>query len=174
MPEQANTTTQPLIVMGVQGCGKSTIGIALASAFGYEFRDGDDLHSDEAKAKMAAGIPLNDQDREPWLDRIGATIAQSTAGGTTLVVACSALKRTYRDALRAHSPELVFVHLDGTQELIAGRINARNHEFMPASLLDSQFATLERLGQDERGIVVNVADAPEQIVAEVAQQLRDV
>lgn len=172
MPQQPTFAYPPLVVMGVQGCGKSTIGLALAEAFGLHFQDGDDLHTPEAKAKMAASIPLNDQDRAPWLARIGQLIASSAEQGKTLVVACSALKVAYRDTLRADNPELVFVHLDGSQDLIAQRIGARNHEFMPASLLDSQFATLERLGAGERGIVVNLEDAPHDIVSAVQQRLR--
>lgn len=150
----------PLVVMGVSGSGKSTVGKLLASALGLAFVDGDDLHPAENKKKMAAGIALNDADRVPWLDAIGAVLAQGP-----VVVACSALRRVYRDRLRAQVPELRLVYLWGTTELLRERISGRSHAFMPATLLDSQLATLEEPEEDERALWIDVALAPDEIVA---------
>lgn len=163
----------PLIVMGVSGSGKSTIGAALAAAFGVEFIDGDDLHPSANKAKMAAGQPLNDEDRAPWLEIIALRIGAELAAGHPIVVACSALKRRYRDQLTAYAPETVFVHLAGSPDLIAERQLGRRHEYMPNSLLASQFGTLEPLEADERGIIVDVAKAPEAIVEVVRRRLAE-
>lgn len=162
---------RPIVVMGVQGSGKSTIGVLLAQKLGFIFVDGDDLHSPEAKAKMAGGNPLNDQDRAPWLDRIGDTINEHAGHGRTLVVACSALKKTYRNRLRSTTPELVFVHLEGQQGLVAERLSHRNHEYMPPTLLDSQFETLEPLSEDEAGFAVDVTQAPNEVVEQISSQL---
>lgn len=159
----------PLIIMGVQGTGKSTVGRALAERLGLAFIDGDDLHPAANKEKMASGTPLTDDDRAPWLDAIGRTIATERAKGMTCAIVCSALKRCYRDQLRSYAPDLTFVHLAGSQDLIASRIAHRHHEYMPASLLDSQFATLEQLGDDEAGIIASIEpparDVVENIVA---------
>lgn len=163
----------PLIVMGVSGSGKSTIGAALADAFGIEFIDGDDLHPSANKAKMAAGQPLDDEDRAPWLEIIALRIGAEFAAGAPIVVACSALKRRYRDQLTAHAPETVFVHLAGSRELIAERQRGRRHEYMPNSLLASQFGTLEPLGADERGIVIDVSRDPAAIVDDVRRRLAE-
>ena len=129
-----------IVVMGVSGSGKTTVGERLAEALGAEFIDGDDLHSDEARAKMKAGGALTDEDRWPWLDRIGATLAR----GPRVIIACSALRRVYRDRLRAAAgPELRFVYLDAKPEAMRERVARRKGHYMPASLVDSQFATLE-------------------------------
>ncbi|TFD28195.1 gluconokinase [Cryobacterium lyxosi] len=150
--------------MGVQGCGKSTVGLALAQARGVRFLDGDDLHSVGARTKMASGHPLTDEDRLPWLTRIAETIANAVAQGEPVVVACSALKRSYRDLLRVFVPTLVFAELYGSRELIAERLTHRNHEYMPPGLLDSQFATLEPLAADEAGLRVDLIHTPDELV----------
>jgi len=129
-----------VVVMGVSGSGKTTVGRRLAEAMGAEFIDGDDLHSDAARAKMAAGGALTDDDRWPWLDRVGAALAR----GPRVIVACSALRRAYRDRLRAAAgPSLRFVYLDADIETMRARVARRKGHYMPASLVDSQFATLE-------------------------------
>lgn len=150
----------PIAVMGVSGSGKSTVGSLLAAELKLSFVDGDDLHPPENKKKMAAGVALNDADRVPWLDAIAAVLARGS-----VVVACSALKRRYRDRLRAGAPELRLIYLQGTPELLAERLSARQHEFMPAKLLDSQLATLEEPGSDEGALAVDVALAPGEIVS---------
>lgn len=157
-----------IVVMGVEGCGKSTVGAALARRLGVVFIEGDDLQPPENVARMAAGQPLSDADRAPWLRAVGERLASERTGA---VAACSALKRAYRDTLREFVPGAYFVLLTGSASLIASRVAARHHAYMPASLLPSQFAILETLEQDERGIVVDVALAPDAIVEQVVQAL---
>jgi carbohydrate kinase (thermoresistant glucokinase family) len=158
-----------VIAMGVSGSGKSTVGALLAEQLGGEFLDGDDLHPAANVEKMAAGIPLDDQDREPWLREIGARMAAATG---TMVIGCSALKRSYRDIIRAAAPDTAFVHMRGSRELLAERMAARPGHFMPLSLLDSQLATLEELEPDERGAAFDVSEPPAQIAREAAEWLR--
>ena len=158
-----------VIAMGVAGSGKSTVGALLARELGGDFLDGDELHPPSNVAKMSAGIPLDDADREPWLREIGARMA---AAPGTMVIGCSALKRAYRDIIRAAAPDTVFVHLRGTRELLAARMAARPDHFMPVSLLDSQLATLEELGPDERGAAFDIAEPPQRIAKEAAAWLR--
>ncbi|MGO4146880.1 gluconokinase, GntK/IdnK-type [Paenarthrobacter sp. YAF11_1] len=153
-----------IVVMGVAGCGKSTVGAALAERLGAGFLDGDSLHPQANIDKMAAGTPLNDDDRAPWLAEIGRRFP---ASNSALVIACSALKRSYRDIIRSADPSVVFVHLHGTRELLNARMSARPGHFMPASLLDSQLATLQPLEDDEAGIVVDIASPVEDIVNDV-------
>lgn len=155
-----------IVVMGVQGIGKTTTGRMLASRLGVPFTDGDSLHPARNVALMAAGTPLDDADREPWLRLVGDTIASHAATGG-VVVACSALKRAYRDTLRAHAPSLYIVEPWGPIELIASRIAARSHEYMPPTLLQSQYDTLEPLEPDERGIRVSVEQSPDDVVEEI-------
>lgn len=160
-------THAPLVVMGVSGAGKSTVAAALAERLGGEYLDADDLHSDEARAKMAAGIPLDDDDRWPWLDRVAARLA---VGDARPVIACSALRRRYRDRLRTGA-DPVFVHLDGAPEVLARRMGARVGHFMPTGLLASQLATLEPLEADEPGFAVDIDDTPDGILATILLRL---
>ena len=144
--------------MGVSGSGKSTIAGVLHGRLGWRFVEGDDLHPAENVAKMAAGHPLDDADREPWLRCVRAHIDDTVAAGRPGLVTCSALKRHYRDELR--DPHVVFVYLHGSRELLLGRLGARHGHFMPATLLDSQLADLEPPGPDEQAITVDVAASP--------------
>lgn len=162
MPQPAPHADVPIVVMGVQGSGKTTIGTLLATAAGRSFLDGDTLHSAANRAKMAAGTPLTDEDRRPWLDEVGRVL-----GSGPLVVGCSALRRRYRDQLRSHAPDAVMVHASGSTELLRARVGVRVHEYMPPTLLDSQLATLEPLAEDEAGLVVDIAETPQEIVTRV-------
>lgn len=166
-----NPITRPplqIVVMGVSGCGKTSIGTLLASTLGLEFTDGDDLHPLANKEKMAGGIPLDDEDRWPWLDRVGQAL--NMPGGA--VVACSALKRIYRERILDAAPKAIFVHLLGDRDLLLRRLNNRANHFMPPSLLDSQLETLEPLASDEAGAVVEVAGSETEILNAVLTQLR--
>jgi gluconokinase len=154
--------------MGVSGSGKSTLGAHLASILGWPFLEGDSLHPPENIAKMAAGLPLDDDDRWSWLAAIAAWIDERRTTGEAGVVACSALKRTYRDLLRGGRPEVTIVFLDGSFELIAGRLAGRPDHFMPAALLASQFAALEPPAPDEGAITV---DARLPVAEQLAQVL---
>jgi gluconokinase len=160
---------QRWVVMGVSGCGKSEIGRLLAARLGVPHFEGDEDHSPVNIAKMAAGIPLADADRHGWLLLLQARLRDAAARGAGLVLSCSALKRRYRDLLRAGDPQLYFVHLDGARALIAERMQARPGHFMPVSLLDSQLRDLEPLQQDERGVRVDIALPPAQLVQQVMQ-----
>ena len=151
----------PLVVMGVSGAGKTTIARMLAVELGVPFIDADDLHSDEARAKMAAGHPLVDADRWPWLERV----AEAAEHAGDVVVACSALKRAYRDLLRAGAPGVRFVQLDVSRAELERRLRQRHDHFMPPALLDSQIATLEPLGSDEPGVRVDADPEPAAIVS---------
>lgn len=166
-----NTDHPPLVVMGVSGCGKSTIGSLLGERLGIWFFDGDDFHPPANKAKMASGTPLDDDDRAPWLAEIGAALAVQAGGIGSRIIACSALKRTYRDLLRGFAPDLVFIHLSGEAATISGRLSSRAHEYMPSSLLASQLATLEPLGADEAHVVADILDEPERMVDRIVRQL---
>ncbi|MFD9816684.1 gluconokinase [Streptomyces sp. NPDC059080] len=166
------STPHVIVVMGVAGTGKTTIGPLVAEALGVPYAEGDAFHPPANIAKMTAGTPLDDADRGPWLDAIGAWAHERAGRGG--VVSCSALKRGYRDRLRAAAPEVVFLHLTGDRALIERRMAERKGHFMPAALLDSQFATLEPLGGDERGVAVDVSGTPEEIAARAADALRAV
>lgn len=160
-----------LVVMGVSGSGKSTISDRLAGRLGWRYEDGDRLHPASNVAKMSAGHPLTDEDRWPWLQAIADEIDRFSAAGERVVVACSALKRAYRDILVHGRDDVRIVFLDGTEDLIAARLAARKGHFMPPGLLTSQFKTLERPGADERPITVSI-DAPvEKIVDDIVSQL---
>ncbi|MEU1516567.1 gluconokinase [Streptomyces sp. NPDC005811] len=162
-------TPHVVAVMGVAGTGKTTIGPLLAARLGVPYAEGDDFHPQANIAKMSAGVPLEDADRWPWLDAIGAWAhGRAGQGG---VVSCSALKRSYRDRLRATAPGLVFVHLAGDRALIEDRMGHRRGHFMPTALLDSQFATLQPLQPDEAGVVVDVSGSPEEITDRAVRAL---
>jgi carbohydrate kinase (thermoresistant glucokinase family) len=152
-----------IVVMGVTGCGKTTVGIALAEALGIEFIDSDDLHSESNRKKMSSGIPLTDSDREPWLQAVSKTLQNHES----IVVACSALKKSYRSTILAGAPTTKFIHLSGSQELIFARLSERSHHFMPIGLLDSQFETLEKIDETEFGKVFDIDKPIDEIVHEV-------
>ena len=161
------------VVMGVSGSGKTTVARGVAQREGWRLVEGDNLHPQANVAKMHAGTPLTDEDRWPWLRAIAREIDAMRALGEQAVVACSALKRAYRDILIGERTDLVLVYLQGSKELIAGRLAARTRHFMPPALLDSQFDTLEEPGEDEHPIVVSIAPPPEAIVDEVVLKLRE-
>ena len=152
-----------IVVMGVTGCGKTTVGIALAGALGIEFIDSDVLHSESNKKKMSSGTPLTDSDRKPWLQEVSKALQSHES----VVIACSALKKSYRSTILAGAPTTKFIHLSGSQELIFARLSERSHHFMPIGLLDSQFQTLEPLDHTETGKVFEISQPVDQIVNEV-------
>jgi len=156
-----------VIVMGVSGCGKSTIGALLASRLRWEFADADWFHPTSNVDKMHSGIPLTDEDRWPWLDAIGAWIDKTRRSGGHGVVACSALKRSYRDVLIGKRPDVRLVYLKGGEALIARRIAVRHEHFMPRSLLHSQFEALEEPGPDENPIIVSIQSQPREIAVRI-------
>jgi gluconokinase len=153
-----------IVVMGVCGCGKTTIGQKLAERLDAAFVEGDELHPASNKDKMAAGIPLDDDDREPWLDAIAAKAAELLSRAPCLVVSCSALKRSYRDRLRTAGQDLKLVYLTGSKSLLQARMNERRGHFMPPGLLDSQLATLQVPEADETAIRLDIAEPPDAIV----------
>jgi gluconokinase len=159
------------VIMGVSGSGKSTVAQLLAKRRGWSVIEGDAFHPRANVEKMSAGIPLTDEDRWPWLRAIAAEIDTRRARGESSVVASSVLKRAYRDILIGDRSDVVLVYLKGSKELIAQRLKARHGHFMPPSLLDSQFATLEEPGSDESPIVLSVEPPPEAIVGELDRQL---
>ena len=159
--------TRRLVIMGVSGCGKSSVGAGLAARLGLIYRDGDDLHPAENVAKMRAGVPLTDDDRWPWLDRVGQVLQAEAP----VIVGCSGLKRAYRDRIRtAVGGPVTFVHLAGSQEVIAARMALRQGHYMPLSLLDSQFAALEVPGVEE-AIAVSIDQPLDAIVGDILRQL---
>lgn len=165
-----SATARPrAVVMGVSAAGKSTVSRLLAEHLGTDLLDADDLHPDENRARMSAGIALTDEDRMPWLDRVGDELAARSESGA--VVACSALRRTYRERLRARAPGVVFVHLHGSDELLAERAARRIDHFMPSSLLRSQLDTLEALESDEIGVTIDVSASPDAIARFAAEWL---
>ncbi|MEM7463072.1 MAG: gluconokinase [Pseudomonadota bacterium] len=158
-----------MVVMGVAGCGKTSVGHALADRLGTEYVDGDELHPPENIKKMSSGIPLNDEDRWPWLKLVGERLGQS---GGECIIGCSALKRIYRDRIREFAGgQVMFIHLAGSKELIAARMNSRTGHFMPPELLDSQFAALEPPTKDEIAITVDIDQDLVGIVDEVVRSL---
>jgi gluconokinase len=160
-----------VVMMGVSGSGKSTVGEALAARLGVPFRDADEFHPKSNVEKMSAGIPLIDDDRWPWLDAIGAAI-HDTPAGKGIVVSCSALKRVYRDRiLKAAGRPVTFVHLDGPKAVLAERLKGRKGHFFPPSLLDSQLATLEPLAPDEPAMRVSIELPVEKQVSDIIERL---
>jgi gluconokinase len=160
------------VVMGVSGSGKTTIGRALASELGAEFLEGDKFHPPSNVAKMSRGEPLDDADRWPWLDRLAEELADARSSGRSVVLACSALKRSYRDRLRRGAPDLRLVFLKGDKVLILERLRARKQHFMPPGLLDSQFKALEEPGSEESPIVIDVTPPLEILMAQLPRLLR--
>jgi gluconokinase len=159
------------VVMGVSGCGKSEVGRCLAERLGLHHVEGDADHPLANIAKMTAGTPLDDTDRHSWLLVLKRRIDDAAAKGTSIVLSCSALKRRYRDLLRAGDPGLFFLHLKGERELIARRITARANHFMPVALLDSQFRDLEPLQEDEYGVTVDIRFPPEALVEQAIRYI---
>jgi gluconokinase len=159
--------------MGVSGCGKSTVGRALAARLGVPFAEGDELHPPRNIALMSAGTPLTDADRGVWLDRVADVLERAAQQGG-IVVSCSALKRRYRDRLREAAPALRFVYLHGSETLLAERMAARSGHYMPASLLTSQLETLEPPGADERPIALDIAQDTPALVEQAVAQIKAV
>lgn len=159
--EKAESMGSPIVVMGVSGSGKSTVGAALGQRLRVPFADADDFHPPANVQKMSDGHPLDDDDRYPWLESIGVWLAEHRDGG---VMSCSALKRKYRDQLRAHCAEVEFLHLTGSLEIIGKRQASRPGHFMPPALLASQFDTLEPLESDERGVAISVDQSIDSII----------
>ncbi|WP_079056503.1 gluconokinase [Streptomyces caeruleatus] len=176
MPERAGpppgSRRHPLclVVIGVSGTGKTTMARLLAERLDIPFSEADDLHPPANIAKMSAGIPLDDADRWPWLESIGRRLREGEAAGTGCVVACSALKRRYRDTLRTACPSAFFLHLTAERKVLEQRLGDRAGHFMPKTLLGSQLAALEPLQPDERGAALDVGPAPE-VIAETAVAL---
>ncbi|GAT74268.1 shikimate kinase, partial [Microbacterium sp. HM58-2] len=166
---ESDSGTPLIVVMGVSGCGKSTVGAALAAHLRVPFRDADDLHPTSNVDKMSRGIPLTDHDRAPWLAAVGEELALHRSSG--MVIACSALKAAYRDILRTHAPGVFFVHLSVSKDVLAERMSARADHYMPLSLLESQLDTLEALTAGEGGIAV---DAEQRVVEIVEAALRTI
>jgi gluconokinase len=170
---EAATMTRTLVVMGVSGVGKTSVAAAIVSRTGWAFVEGDDLHPEANRAKMAAGTPLDDGDRWPWLRRIAAWIGEQEAAGRDAVLTCSALKRSYRDLLRNGHPSVRFVHLLAPPDLIQNRVDNRRAHYMPPSLLGSQLATFEPLAPDEPGFGVDTDRSPTDVAADVLARLTD-
>ena len=160
-----------IVVMGVSATGKTAVGVPLAEELGCEFIEGDGLHPPENIERMGRGVALTDDDRWPWLHAIAERLAAEAVDGTSTVATCSALKRSYRDVLRTAAP-VFFVHLDAPFEVLEERMQRRTDHFMPASLLRSQLDTLEPLGADEAGAVIDVSPSLEEVVEEAVNAVR--
>jgi carbohydrate kinase (thermoresistant glucokinase family) len=161
-----------LIVMGVSGCGKTTIAELLSCELGWEYRDGDEFHPKSNVEKMHSGTPLTDDDRWPWLKAIAAWIDNKRQAGEHAIVTCSALKKSYRDILIGPRKDVGLIYLKGTEDLIAERLSKRHGHFMPKALLRSQFQTLQEPGPDEHPVTVSIVPAPEEIAAAILRELR--
>ena len=169
----AHNRPMSVVVMGVSGSGKTTVGRLLAERLGWHYQEGDALHPPENVAKMSSGTPLTDADRIPWLHKIAERIDAWRGSGESGVVTCSALKRAYRDIIIGDRPDVGLVHLKGSRELIGQRLAARKGHFMPAALLDNQFATLQEPAAEERAITVDVGEAPAAIVDEIVRRMAE-
>ena len=169
-PSIPATTT--IVVMGVSGSGKTSAAQEITRQLGWAYIEGDDLHPEANVAKMASGIPLDDEDRWPWLRRVAEVIGEHETAGTSLVITCSALKRVYRDLLRDGHPSVWFAHVHVDRDVLAQRLAARQGHFMPPSLLDSQLATLEPLGDDEPGAVIDGDGPLSETVTELLTDLK--
>jgi len=170
-PSQRLARPVVLVLMGVSGCGKTTVGELLAQRLHWPYEEGDALHPPANVAKMAAGHPLDDADRAPWLARVADWVDARLAAGECGVISCSALKRAYRELIDRHGAGVHFVYLHGSRELIASRLGGRHGHFMPSTLLDSQFATLEEPGPDEPALRVEIGDTPDAIARHIADVL---
>lgn len=170
-PVGAPTTPRHLVVMGVSAAGKTTVAREINKVLQWDFAEGDDFHPQSNVDKMASGVPLDDEDRWPWLEALAEWIREHDAAGRSTMMTCSALKRSYRDVLRRGSGGTFFVHLTGDRELLQRRMARRGGHFMPAELLDSQLATLQDLEPDEPGRAFDVSGTPEQIAADVLRAL---
>lgn len=160
-----------IVVMGVSGCGKSTVAALLAGRLGWEFAEGDALHPAENVEKMRQGVPLTDADRAPWLQEIAKTIQNWRAAGKAGIVACSSLRRSYREIIRAGATDLRFVYLRGSFQLIEQRLATRQGHYMPVSLLSSQFATLEEPAADEPALTLDTGESSGALVENVLKNL---
>jgi gluconokinase len=170
-PDPHPARPRAVVVMGVSGAGKTEVGRRLAAALGSTFRDADDFHPAANVAKMRSGVPLTDEDRRPWLDALAVALREAVDGGGDVVLACSALARRYRDRLGLPHPLIRLVHLDDPSGVVKKRVEQRAGHFMPATLLDSQLALLEKPAPDERPIVVDVAADPDAIVRSILARL---
>jgi carbohydrate kinase (thermoresistant glucokinase family) len=170
-PAQPLALPAVLVLMGVSGCGKTTVAQILAERLRWAFEEGDALHPQANVDKMAAGHPLTDADRAPWLAKVADWVDARLDAGECGVITCSALKRAYRELIDRRGSRIVFVYLHGSRELIASRLAGRHGHFMPSSLLDSQFATLEEPGADEPAIRVEIGEPPEAIATDIAAAL---
>jgi gluconokinase len=162
-----------IVVMGVAGAGKTSVGRLLAQRLGCSFIEGDEHHPPENVARMSRGRPLGDTDRWPWLDALGRALEAERVAGRDCVLACSALKRSYRERLRGDAADLFFVHLDAPYEELAERLRQRRGHYMPAELLESQLAALEPLEPDERGLVVEARESPDELARRIALALAE-
>lgn len=166
-------SSEVLIVMGVCGAGKTGLARILAARLGYALIDADDHHSLEARAAMSRGEALGDAERLPWLERVAVAAQTAAQGKGGVVIACSALRKMYRDVLRCHLPNAFFIHLEGDRDLIASRLSSRSNHFVGLPLLDSQLATLEPLTDDEHGMVVDVAATLDLLSEAVLRKMGD-
>ena len=161
--------TPPVVIMGVSGCGKSSVAAGLADRFGGVYLDGDDFHTPSNRQQMAHGVPLNDVDRGPWLDAVGLAMHERAESGELVFMACSALKRSYRDRIRRAVPDAAFLELTAPRDQLELRLRNRHGHFMPPSLLDSQLQTLESLGSGERGAKLDVTGSPDVVLDRAAK-----